>query len=470
MVPRSQFALASSIKASSFLCGGLLGYGLLYCMADVHYSWCYYAYLFCMFTFSIPPLLMLTNDAPMAPNPHRKGNSFLTNIVKSYTTPCTYEGGFPEANFGAFIMACGTAPMFFLLLIIRDLIGIHGKVELQQNFAITSVIFFIFAAAATALDVVFCGRVGPLDLKEPEDSQSASPKTRKAKRLNDAEWESDKKRRLRILVVLTFMCGLSVGMIPIVQFFDSLEMRLRFWWPLVATFGASFGLGFSRMQDVTWRVLPKNVDMANAMGFNVMCRNVGVGVGNFAFGALLDFFKVPGLTLESLTAPGRHPFTELGQVYTASGYSAMCLSCWFLNGCASLVIYHMSHLGPDPEVLQKESYRIAAEEALERRAEEVVSASERLRTQFDNAVKLINEGKPTKGQASSTEKLALYGWYKQATKGDNDTRKPWGIIYGPEQAKWARWQECRGKSKEEAMQKYVQEVANQKRAFGIVLP
>ena len=50
--------------------------------------------------------------------------------------------------------------------------------------------------------------------------------------------------------------------------------------------------------------------------------------------------------------------------------------------------------------------------------------------------------------------LELYGLYKQATLGDNNTSKPFfmdmkGI------AKWEAWTRCLGMSREEAMERYI---------------
>merc|ERR1719162_2198191 len=82
-----------------------------------------------------------------------------------------------------------------------------------------------------------------------------------------------------------------------------MDERFAFFYPLVVIFGSAFGLGYSRFQDATWRLLPRNCDMANAMGFNVMARSFGLGVVNFFFGALLEFFKVPQPMLTTTMAP-----------------------------------------------------------------------------------------------------------------------------------------------------------------------
>jgi acyl-CoA-binding protein len=44
--------------------------------------------------------------------------------------------------------------------------------------------------------------------------------------------------------------------------------------------------------------------------------------------------------------------------------------------------------------------------------------------------------------------------YKQATEGDNETKKP-GMFDIKEQFKWKTWSELKGISKDAAMQKYL---------------
>lgn len=54
----------------------------------------------------------------------------------------------------------------------------------------------------------------------------------------------------------------------------------------------------------------------------------------------------------------------------------------------------------------------------------------------------------------NTALLQLYGLYKQATEGDNATPRP-GFTDMRERTKWTAWTECKGLSKEDAMQRYI---------------
>merc|ERR1712110_838785 len=74
------------------------------------------------------------------------------------------------------------------------------------------------------------------------------------------------------------------------------------------------------------------------------------------------------------------------------------------------------------------------------------------RSKFDAAVKVI-QGLPKKGPftVSNTDKLKVYGLFKQANEGDNTTPKPWGLEAG---WKWDAWAKNKGMSKDQAMRDY----------------
>lgn len=55
---------------------------------------------------------------------------------------------------------------------------------------------------------------------------------------------------------------------------------------------------------------------------------------------------------------------------------------------------------------------------------------------------------------SDTDKLKLYGLYKQATVGDNTTDKP-GMLDFKGKMKWQAWEDKKGLSQEEAEKEYI---------------
>ncbi|GAA0880944.1 acyl-CoA-binding protein [Algoriphagus jejuensis] len=59
---------------------------------------------------------------------------------------------------------------------------------------------------------------------------------------------------------------------------------------------------------------------------------------------------------------------------------------------------------------------------------------------------------------SNEELLKLYGLYKQATEGDNETERPGGFDFKAA-AKYSSWMAFKGKSKSEAADSYIDLVA-----------
>jgi len=298
-----------------------------------------------MFLTALPSLLLLNRDLPAKPNKFREGNTFSQNMSQAYIVPLSMEGGFPEISLAIFVMSCGTAPMFFFLLIIRDLLGVHNEVALSKDFAIGSILFFLGATVATAIDVVWGGRTGPQSRLSATDDVPLEVKQEKLQ-----EWEREKVKRLRVLVWLSMIFALSVVVLPLCQFLPTLTERFEVFYPLTAIFGLTFGLGYSRFQDATWRVLPQDCDMSNTMGFNVMARNFGLGVGNFGFGTLLEAFKVwhppkaRGVRTTMTTTtfnPTANILTSAKQIYTPTGYDVMCIGCFFCNICAGYLTWRL---------------------------------------------------------------------------------------------------------------------------------
>lgn len=98
--------------------------------------------------------------------------------------------------------------------------------------------------------------------------------------------------------------------------------------------------------------------------------------------------------------------------------------------------------------------------------------------QFDAAVASCKTWNPSTAP-SNEDKLALYGLFKQATIGDNNTPQPgflaltvcpffkicWILmsLFEQEKAKWNAWNSRKGLSKEEAMKKYIEELEAQKK-------
>lgn len=80
-----------------------------------------------------------------------------------------------------------------------------------------------------------------------------------------------------------------------------------------------------------------------------------------------------------------------------------------------------------------------------------------LETKFKKAVWLVRNGPPQAG-TSNDRKLLFYSYFKQATEGDVKGEQPWAVQFEA-RAKWDAWNKLKGLSKEEAMQKYIELVA-----------
>jgi len=76
---------------------------------------------------------------------------------------------------------------------------------------------------------------------------------------------------------------------------------------------------------------------------------------------------------------------------------------------------------------------------------------------FKAAVEAVNH---LSSKPSDDDLLQLYGLYKQATVGDINTSRPGMMSMDFKgKAKWDAWNKEKGKSKEQAMQEYVDFVA-----------
>ena len=90
------------------------------------------------------------------------------------------------------------------------------------------------------------------------------------------------KKRGRSPLVSMIVFAAICAFLPTISLYPSQMVRDAVFYILASIFGFAFGSAFARFQDLTWQVLPPlpDGDVANAMGFNVMCRLFGVGLGD----------------------------------------------------------------------------------------------------------------------------------------------------------------------------------------------
>ena len=82
------------------------------------------------------------------------------------------------------------------------------------------------------------------------------------------------------------------------------------------------------------------------------------------------------------------------------------------------------------------------------------SSSNSIKSEFEESKRWIDDHKSQLGWMSQDEMGALYGYYKQATLGNNKEAKPW-MWELEKTAKWNYWTKLNGMSKSTAMQHYV---------------
>jgi diazepam-binding inhibitor (GABA receptor modulator, acyl-CoA-binding protein) len=86
-----------------------------------------------------------------------------------------------------------------------------------------------------------------------------------------------------------------------------------------------------------------------------------------------------------------------------------------------------------------------------------------LQQEFDRAVE---ESKILTQRPSNEELLQLYALYKQATEGDITGERPGGFDFKAI-AKHDAWENLKGKTKEQAIQEYINLVAELKKQYGV---
>lgn len=264
----------------------------------------------------IPCLIAINQDVPKSRTrgANLMQDNFLRKIMEAYIKPSQFPGGFPRACLCIFLFSSGSAPMFFLLLMLRDLVGITDQVALQRNFSLISIDFFLAAAVAASLNGVLL------------------PNKQKVQRGQTPSWEV-RSGSFIVTALATIGFGIVCLLLPFVYFFHTQLMRARALYILSALLGATFGLVFSRFQDCTWQLLPPNVEFANAMGFSTMWKLLGAGLGNFFSGLILDLCQKD----EEFLPNTKGKTTLVG--YRFIGYLIVCACSGLLSFSAAALVF-----------------------------------------------------------------------------------------------------------------------------------
>merc|ERR1719160_1881859 len=89
------------------------------------------------------------------------------------------------------------------------------------------------------------------------------------------------------------MFGLATLMLPMTYHIPGENHRLYWFYFTGILMGWAFGFVYDLFQSCMWTLLPAETsDVANAMAFAALCKCVGIGLGNFAAGFILDSFSM----------------------------------------------------------------------------------------------------------------------------------------------------------------------------------
>jgi len=318
LLPRSQYELSSAIRALNFLLGGLAGYAMLIVFRHVHYSWIYYGYLVLMILCAGLSLVFIISAGAPAQGSGRRSTSVSQMIAKAYIMPTRVQGGFPRACLCMFVFSLGSAPMFFLLLMIRDIVGVYDPPMLQMHFSVISIVFFVCAACASSVGAV----AAYLQCSQASSTSASSTDASSSSDCSGAKAESESNpRRWPLMVFSTAFFAVVCATIPMTGLFRTYSVRVATFYTLAAFFGCSFGSVYARFQDCTWSLIPSGADIANLMGFAAMAKLIGIGIGNFVAGLILDSYTT-----------GR-------DTYEIKGYVVMCFFCATMVGISAVLAW-----------------------------------------------------------------------------------------------------------------------------------
>jgi len=322
MLPPSQYDLASSIRTIQHILGCVCAYVALIGAAhfDIHWRWLYVAYLALMLLCALPTVACMRslqdgNWVPRSGRSHR--GPVLASIFEAYIAPTRYAGGFPRACLCMTIFCLGSGPLFFTLLMLHDLVGLQSEKMQQYHFSLISITFLVGAC----ITAIWSGRSQPAETEQMSrrNRRSAGEVEANSSDSSDAEGDAgagpssagtgdcgagpcrpspsasnsqETTNRWTYMFLSMFSFGVVTCIMPIVSFLPQSErQRLIYFYVVSFLLGLTFGSVYSRFQACTWSLLPPHVDIANAMGFASVAKLVGVGIGNFVAGLILDGFR-----------------------------------------------------------------------------------------------------------------------------------------------------------------------------------
>jgi len=268
MVPPEQYDLASGIRSMLFLFGGVCGYLALIICRDFDFHWIYSAYLVLLVCCAFPTVASIREEEKSR-GPVSLQRNILNSIVEAYIGP-TYKYGpdFARACGIQFVFSLGSASIFFVMLMMRDVCGVTDEKAQQTHFSVVSMLFMLAAAVSSVV---------------------AAWLAEKVNRRQSGYYLS----RRNLLLGSMILFGLATLGLPAAYHFSGEARRLCWFYFAGTLLGWAFGAVYALFQSCMWTLLPADTsDVANAMGFATLCKCLGIGLGNFAAGFILDYFSL----------------------------------------------------------------------------------------------------------------------------------------------------------------------------------
>merc|ERR1719456_539782 len=102
---------------------------------------------------AFPTTLSIVTDEGPAARRLQRGQApmgFWRSTVEAYLGPMRYQGGYPVACLCLLLFSLGVGPIFFTMLVVRDIVGIEETSTQQLHFGGISILFLICAAISSA--------------------------------------------------------------------------------------------------------------------------------------------------------------------------------------------------------------------------------------------------------------------------------------------------------------------------------
>jgi hypothetical protein len=320
-LPAHQYDLASSVRSMNFLVGGAAGYLSIGFTAGMGTDWLYPTYMVVMVLCALPPLIFALRPwSSLESLRGARGGLYSrglgwSSIWDAYITPLRFSGCFPASCLAIFLFSLATGPCFFALLTVRDVVGIQSEEEQRQVFVRGSLGFVAFAlVGALALGVDGNDATAPASSRDSADAGAGGA----------VENRSAEARRWALMLISVLCYGVGCILSPLVYLAGTVSARIWLFYGVTAFMGVCFGSCYTRFKSCSWILLPPGVDVGNAMGVTASSQLVGVGIGNFCVGVILEQFKIQGEDHNSIT-----------------GYVLMC---FFSAFCAFLAAYSLSRI------------------------------------------------------------------------------------------------------------------------------